>query len=204
MGKKAEAKKELILEAAKSVFGKLGYSKATLDDIAQAIGLKKPTLYYYYKSKEVLFVEAFSQEWRESLHRLRLVAEEERDPHKRLLRYIRSSLQYYQEIVTQHTISIQVLIETRSFFQELFKESRAKEANYYAAIIKEGIANSTFAFCEAERVGYSIMVVKDLIQFDEFQRTSFHHLPAIDFQKIEQEVLFTVNLILQGIRKQVE
>ena len=40
--KKAEAKKELILEAAKNVVGRLGYSKATLDDIAAAIGMKKP------------------------------------------------------------------------------------------------------------------------------------------------------------------
>ncbi|MDX5423578.1 MAG: TetR/AcrR family transcriptional regulator [Hymenobacteraceae bacterium] len=202
MGKKAEAKKELILEAAKNVFGRLGYSKATLDDIAHAIGLKKPTLYYYYKSKEVLFIEAFSQEWKESLSRIRRIAEQEPNPHERLLRYIRSSLRYYQEIVTQHTISIKVLIETRTLFQELFRESRAKEAAYYAAVLKEGIANGTFIPCEAERVGYSIMVVKDLIQFDEFQRADFHKLPHIDFGKIEKDVLFTVNLILNGIANQ--
>ncbi|WP_299818643.1 TetR/AcrR family transcriptional regulator [uncultured Pontibacter sp.] len=199
MGKKAEAKKELILEAAKSVFGRLGYSKATLDDIAHAIGLKKPTLYYYYKSKEVLFIEAFSQEWKDSLSHLKRIAEEERNPHERMLLYIRSSLRYYQEIVTQHTISIRVLIETRTLFQELFRESRAKEANYYAAVIKEGIANGTYIPCEAERVGYSIMVVKDLIQFEEFQRAEFHKLDSIDFAKIERDVLFTVSLILNGI-----
>lgn len=199
MGKKAEAKKELILEAAKSVFGRMGYSKATLDDIAHTIGLKKPTLYYYYKSKEVLFIEAFSQEWKESLLRIKRIAEQEPDPQKRLLLYIRSSLRYYQEIVTQHTISIRVLIETRTLFQELFRESRAKEANYYASVLKEGIAHGTIVPCEAERVGYSIMVVKDLIQFDEFQRADFHKLSSIDFEKIERDVLFTVNLILNGI-----
>nr|WP_262921618.1 TetR/AcrR family transcriptional regulator [Pontibacter ruber] len=191
----------MILAAAKSVFGKLGYSKATLDDIAHAIGLKKPTLYYYYKSKEVLFIEAFSQEWKDSLYRIKKIAEQEQDPHKRLLLYIRSSLRYYQEIVTQHTISIKVLIETRSLFQELFKESRAKEANFYTSVIKEGISRGDFIPCEAERVGYSIMVIKDLIQFEEFQRVYYHHLPTIDFQKIEEDVLFTVNLIITGIRK---
>ncbi len=199
MGSKAEAKKELILDAAKSVFGRLGYSKATLDDIAHAIGLKKPTLYYYYKSKEVLFVEAFSQEWKASLSNLKRIAEQEQNPHERLLLYIRSSLRYYQKIVTQHTISIKVLIETRTLFQELFRESRAKESTYYATVIKEGISNGTFIHCEADRVGYSIMVVKDLIQYEEFQRAEFHKLKQIDFAKIENDVLFTVNLILNGI-----
>ncbi len=203
MGTKAEAKKEQILEAAKTVFGKLGYSKATLDDIAQAIGLKKPTLYYYYKSKEVLFIEAFSQEWKDSLYRIRKIAEQEQDPLRRLLLYIQSSLRYYQEIVTQHTISIKVLIETRSLFQTLFKESRAKEANFYTSVIKEGISSGVFIPCEAERVGNSIMVVKDLIQFDEFERSYYQQLPSINFQKIEQDVLFTIGLILNGISKKV-
>lgn len=199
MGKKAETKKEQILQSAKAVFGRLGYSKATLDDIAEAIGMKKPSLYYYYKSKELLFIEAFSQEWRESLSHIKRIAEQEPDPHKRLLLYIRSSLRYYQEIVTQHTISIRVLIETRVSFQELFKESRGKESNFYASVIKEGISNGTFLPCEAERVGYSMMVVKDLIQFEEFQRADFHKLPSIDFLKIERDVLFTIGLILNGI-----
>lgn len=199
MSKKAEAKKEQILQSAKAVFGRLGYSKATLDDIAESIGMKKPSLYYYYKSKELLFIEAFSQEWRESLSRMKRIADQEPNPHERLLLYIRSSLRYYQEIVTQHTISIRVLIETRVTFQELFRESRGKESNYYASVIKEGISNGVFRPCEAERVGYSMMVVKDLIQFEEFQRADFHKLPSIDFQKIERDVLFTIGLILNGI-----
>ncbi|GHA63947.1 TetR/AcrR family transcriptional regulator [Pontibacter akesuensis] len=199
MGKKAEAKKELILEAAKSVFGRLGYSKATLDDIAAAIGMKKPSLYYYYKSKELLYIEAFSQEWKSRLSHIKQLAEHEPNPHERLLLYIRSSLRYYQEIVSEHTISIRVLIETRAMFQELFRESRGKEAAYYASVIKEGVAKGVFIPCEAERVGYSMMVVKDLIQFEEFQRADFHQLPTIDFPKIERDVLYTINLILNGI-----
>jgi hypothetical protein len=118
------------------------------------------------------------------------------------LLYIQSSLRYYQEIVTQHTISIKVLIETRSLFQKLFAESRAKETSYYAAVIKDGIDKGVFIPCEAERVGYSIMVVKDLIQFDEFERVYYQQLPSINFAKIEQDVLFTVSLILNGISAQ--
>ncbi|WP_162053995.1 TetR/AcrR family transcriptional regulator [Pontibacter pamirensis] len=204
MSKKAEAKKEQILQSAKAVFGKLGYSKATLDDIAESIGMKKPSLYYYYKSKELLFIEAFSQEWRDSLSRIKRIADQEPNPHERLLLYIRSSLRYYQEIVTQHTISIRVLIETRVTFQELFRESRGKESNYYASVIKEGISNGMFLPCEADRVGYSIMVVKDLIQFEEFQRADFHKLPSIDFRKIERDVLFTIGLVLNGISSRVD
>ncbi len=44
-------KKEKILEAALDVFFKKSFYEATMDDIAQLSGVKKPTIYYYYPSK---------------------------------------------------------------------------------------------------------------------------------------------------------
>jgi AcrR family transcriptional regulator len=44
-------KKEKILEAAREVFFKKSFYEATMDDIAQLSGIKKPTIYYYFPSK---------------------------------------------------------------------------------------------------------------------------------------------------------
>jgi len=44
-------KKEMILEAAREVFFKKSFYEATMDDIAQLSGIKKPTIYYYFPSK---------------------------------------------------------------------------------------------------------------------------------------------------------
>lgn len=44
-----------ILEAARKVFAETGYSGATMDGVAVAAGLSKPTLYQYFESKEALF-----------------------------------------------------------------------------------------------------------------------------------------------------
>jgi len=44
-------KKEKILNAARDVFFKKSFYEATMDDIAQLSGVKKPTIYYYYPSK---------------------------------------------------------------------------------------------------------------------------------------------------------
>ena len=44
-------KKEKILEAAWEVFFKKSFYEATMDDIAQLSGIKKPTIYYYFPSK---------------------------------------------------------------------------------------------------------------------------------------------------------
>jgi AcrR family transcriptional regulator len=46
---------ESILDAAKKVFFSKGYSRATMDEIALAAEISKPTIYQYFKSKDDLF-----------------------------------------------------------------------------------------------------------------------------------------------------
>ena len=48
------AKAEAILEAALDVFAAQGFRGATLDQIAEAAGLSKPNLLYYFASKEAV------------------------------------------------------------------------------------------------------------------------------------------------------
>ena len=51
MGMENIDKKEKILEAARDIFFKKSFYEATMDDIAQLSGIKKPTIYYYFPSK---------------------------------------------------------------------------------------------------------------------------------------------------------
>lgn len=50
-------KKRAILRAAAALFRERGYERTRLDDIAQALNVTKPTLYYYVKNKEDILVE---------------------------------------------------------------------------------------------------------------------------------------------------
>jgi AcrR family transcriptional regulator len=54
-----ELVKTRILESAHRVFSEKGYREATMDEIAEGVGLSKPALYRYYPSKEELFREIF-------------------------------------------------------------------------------------------------------------------------------------------------
>ncbi len=50
-----EDKRLAILDAAASVFMTLGFAAASLDDISEALGATKGTLYYHFRSKSSLF-----------------------------------------------------------------------------------------------------------------------------------------------------
>ena len=49
-------KEGIILDAAMSIFLKYGYQKTTMDDIAHEAMIGKGTIYYYFKTKEDIFI----------------------------------------------------------------------------------------------------------------------------------------------------
>jgi AcrR family transcriptional regulator len=68
MGIKERRKREevarlaAILSAAESVFAKKGYHETRMDDIAEAAELAKGTLYYYFKSKDKIYLHLLERE----------------------------------------------------------------------------------------------------------------------------------------------
>ena len=59
-GKSAEPAKEqekeaAILKSAQKRFMTYGYSKVTMDEIAEDIGMAKASLYYYFQTKDDIF-----------------------------------------------------------------------------------------------------------------------------------------------------
>ncbi|MBO9627564.1 MAG: TetR/AcrR family transcriptional regulator [Microbacterium sp.] len=53
-------KRRAILDAAGPVFGESGYERASVDAIAAAAGVSKPTIYSYFDGKEGLFRETMA------------------------------------------------------------------------------------------------------------------------------------------------
>ncbi len=49
--------KQLIKDVALDLFGQKGYEDTSLADIAKVVGIKKPSIYNHFQSKEDLFIE---------------------------------------------------------------------------------------------------------------------------------------------------
>lgn len=83
--------RETILDAALEVFSQFGFRGATLDQIADAAGLSKPNVLYYYPSKEAIHTELLQNlldVWLQPLRDL----DPGGDPMDELLRYVRRKL----------------------------------------------------------------------------------------------------------------
>jgi len=88
---------EAILEAALEVFSAQGFRGATLDQIAQAAGLSKPNLLYYFPSKEAIHLELLSGLMDVWLAPLRAM-DPEGEPRAEIMNYMRRKLEMSREM----------------------------------------------------------------------------------------------------------
>ena len=63
---RAKRTREDLLEAARQVFADGGYSRATIDDITNTVGVSKGAYYFHFESKEDILV-ALVEEWAEDV-----------------------------------------------------------------------------------------------------------------------------------------
>ncbi|WP_433502835.1 TetR/AcrR family transcriptional regulator [Pseudonocardia halophobica] len=64
---RADARRQRVLSTSAEIFSRRGFRATSMNEIAAAVGLSKPTLYHYFRSKEELLVRLYSDVLDESL-----------------------------------------------------------------------------------------------------------------------------------------
>jgi AcrR family transcriptional regulator len=94
-GKPRRGREREVVDAAAKVFARKGYAAATIQDVADELGILKGSLYYYIKTKEDLLVHLLNEVHDEVDALLTGVREAEvQDPLERLALYVRTQTDY--------------------------------------------------------------------------------------------------------------
>jgi len=139
-----------VLSAAARTFSRLGFQIATLDDVAQELGVTKPALYYYASSKDEL-LDACG---RMALDALEVALDTSDQPELDGLGRLCGFFHTYAEIICQDFGRCLVLTEPR----DLAPDSRAANVARRRAlnlairrVIKDGVNDGSIARCD-ERI----------------------------------------------------
>jgi AcrR family transcriptional regulator len=83
----SEERKAQILEAAKESFTERGFHKTRMSDIAEASGLSKGTLYWYFESKDAIILSLLERVFEPELQDLKSLLNDDQSAKERLLAY---------------------------------------------------------------------------------------------------------------------
>ncbi|HKB01310.1 MAG TPA: TetR/AcrR family transcriptional regulator [Gemmataceae bacterium] len=103
-----------ILRAAVRVFARRGYRDTNLQDVADALGVAKGTLYLYYRGKEQLFLAAVDHGMVRLRDYVRSAYSDVPDPLDRLAVAVRAYLEFFRD----HPDLAELLIQERAEFRD--------------------------------------------------------------------------------------
>jgi TetR/AcrR family transcriptional regulator, cholesterol catabolism regulator len=139
-----------IIEAATRVFSQRGYDAASMTEIADAVGIRKPSLYHHVRAKEDLLFAIHERMIDELIAETRDVIEHKDSPAERL----RLVLHVAMSFVARHQDGVTVFLqERRAFGGERWSELVAKRDAYehiVTGIIQDGIDSAGFIDLPAE------------------------------------------------------
>lgn len=194
-------KKSEILKAARECFARFGYEKTTLDDIGKMVGLNKASLYYYYKNKEAIFADVILHEIGEATQMLSTKIEAMPGCRDKLLTYVRERLRYMQNLINVHNLSMSMIRQVQPVLTHLFQDIKAKEIALINSILLDCIEHGEIKPCDTKRIAHTILTVMDAIKAAAFQGTDARFVEKVDMTAVEEDVVFTVSLILDGLQQ---
>ncbi len=92
-----ESQKQLAIRSAASVFAEKGFHGASTKDIAERMGIKQGSIYYYFKSKEEALAEVCLFGIEDYVERMQSIASSDQPFEAKLLATITSHLTSYRE-----------------------------------------------------------------------------------------------------------
>ena len=88
MTKKFVLKQEQLFNTAASLFAEKGYHGTSISDLAQAMGMRKGSLYHYFKSKEELLFRLLDEYITEALTEIETICALEVTPTEKLRQFM--------------------------------------------------------------------------------------------------------------------
>jgi AcrR family transcriptional regulator len=150
-----DSKRDAVILAAARAFNNHGYHNTSLDDIADRLGVTKPTLYYYVKNKEQLLFECF----RTGLEPIRAAFSDvgqSRQPARERLTVV---LLRYAEAIASEFGWCMVRAEDLNLSPELQAHVKALKSEIDQGIrrlIREGIADRSIAPCDPKMTAFAL------------------------------------------------
>lgn len=127
-----------LLEVATQVFYEKGYDGASLQDIANRLGMLKGSLYYYIQSKEDLLFEVISEVHQEGYAVVSGAASSDGDPLERLERTIRAHVEH----TCRHLVPTAVFLHELESLPTARREAILGSGHAYQGVFRDLVAEA--------------------------------------------------------------
>lgn len=148
-------KRDAVIQVAAKAFAERGYHNTSLDDIAKALDVTKPTIYYYVTNKEQLLFQCFVaglEPIRAALNEVKVAKEPGRERLNTVLR------QYAQAVASEFGWCM-VIAEHQDLSPSMSRQVRALKVEIDQGIrrlLREGVKDGSVQPCDVKMTAFAL------------------------------------------------
>jgi AcrR family transcriptional regulator len=146
-----ERNRRLIIKAGIEVFSRKGFDGARIAEIAEASGLPKANVYYYFASKEEIYTAIIAHliaGWDDALKYI----SPEREPAEAFRLYIRAKLEYTRKNVAETRLFASEIIQGARFLKKKDREHMRHMTDEYVTVVEGWIAEGKMVPVDARHL----------------------------------------------------
>ncbi len=150
-----------ILHAAAQIFGQKGYTAASMQEIADAVGLQKPSLYHHVNSKQEILLALLDHALDSLIADMQDVLASGAPADKKLQAAMRA---YIRRMTAEADLAAVLLLEYRSLEPKLRAkhiQRRDKVEAAWREIIIQGMDEGVFKQVDPEVAGFALLGVQN-------------------------------------------
>ena len=138
VGSRADEQRQRILAAAVGVFSRRGYRATSMNDIAAGVGLSKPALYHYVRTKQDLLVQVYEEVLDESLRSARAIVAAAPSP----LEAVRGLIVERVAYTCEHQDLLKICFEEESELPPELAEPILARRRAFEAVVLEAVGGA--------------------------------------------------------------
>ena len=196
-GQIRQANEALILAAAERVFAGAGFGGATMASIAEASGLPKANLHYYFGSKQALYRRVLARtldDWLVPTHGITPAA----DPRQAIEHYIRAKMALSAQRPHASRVFANELLHGAPVLGELLVAELGPMVREKAAVIQGWIDAGRMAPVDATHLFFTIWASTQTYADFEVQASAVLGTPSLAPEAHARATEHAVSLILRG------
>jgi AcrR family transcriptional regulator len=175
------------------MFGKYGFQKTTVDEIARTAHKAKGSVYYYFKSKEDLFLAVVQQEINVLKSGLTRVIVDSQDATSMIKSYLMSRMILMKDATNYHESLKADFVDDFGFLSECREDFTRFEIDLMKAILDRGLRENTFQVKDTQATAQVIILAMKAIEIP------FYHQHKI--AEYEQTIVELLDILIKGLEK---
>ena len=192
---KDEINRANIIEASKAVFRQYGYEKVTMNDIADAAGKGRSTLYYYFNNKYEVFEQVAIEEYSAILKPAEMQIKKSKSLSENLVLYNRCKLEQIEKKSNEYAHLLTDIKENKELIAKVIRIVAQKEIKLVKNMIVCAIESEDILPIEDDNLNFLALAIVTAISSLEKEMLLYG---SID--NLSDKLYWLINLLVKGLK----